>query len=368
MVSEDADSKAGVTNTTETVTVKVTVADNGDGSLKVEKAADGAVELNAVNFTNTYTATGTATLKAKKALGDGNTWPTGKKAVFTLTAVTDGAPMPAAEGQTVEFAEVGEKEFGTITYTLEDLGKTYVYQIAETGTFGGNWTASDPIQAKVTVGPDQGDGSIETTVTYTPDNFTITNTEKKEEENGSVKVTKFTLKNDGTYKDVNQTFYTALFSDGMLTSRVTDVKALVLENAYTTSVTFGNLKYGTYYVAETDANGNPITSAPGITKVEIQNGIATLSAENKTAEAQILNTISEGGVLGEHREKETEQTEKAVAGESRKKEEKKEETEETKTAAVKTGDETPIIPMLAMMLTAGLAALYLSMRRRREKM
>ncbi len=114
---------------------------------------------------------------------------------------------------------------------------------------------------------------------------------------GAVRVTKYTLKNNGAFKVVNQTFYTALFSDSGLTKRVSDIKPIVLQNAYTNEVTFNGLAYGTYYVGETDQNGTPMTSSSQVSKVEISNGACTLSSANQTANAIIKNTMKEG-VLG----------------------------------------------------------------------
>ena len=114
---------------------------------------------------------------------------------------------------------------------------------------------------------------------------------------GAVRVTKYTLKNNGAFKVVNQTFYTALFSDSALTKRVSDIKPIVLSNAYTAEVTFNGLAYGTYYVGETDQYGTPMTSSSQVSKVEISNGACTLSSTNQSANAIIKNTMKEG-VLG----------------------------------------------------------------------
>ena len=114
---------------------------------------------------------------------------------------------------------------------------------------------------------------------------------------GQIRVTKYTLKNNGAFKVVSQTFYTALFSDQSLTKRVSDIKPIVLTNAYTNEVTFNNLQYGTYFVAETDATGKPMTSSSTVTRAEISNGTCTLNGANPSANAIIKNTMKEG-VLG----------------------------------------------------------------------
>ena len=82
-------------------------------------------------ITNDYDASGTATLNVKKALGEGDTWPDGKSAVFTLAAV-NGAPMPtAAGGNTVTLTAEGIGSFGAITYPLSSANTTYEYTIRQ---------------------------------------------------------------------------------------------------------------------------------------------------------------------------------------------------------------------------------------------
>ena len=133
--------------------------------------------------------------------------------------------------------------------------------------------------------------------TRTSDGVLLVEDAKAPAGTGSVKVTKYTLKNNGAFKVVSQTFYTALFSDSALTKRVSDIKPIVLQNAYTTEVTFTNLPFGTYYVAETDATGKPYTKSATVTNVSITNGTAQISGVNPTANAIIKNTVAEG-VLG----------------------------------------------------------------------
>lgn len=76
---------------------------------------------------------------------------------------------------------------------------------------------------------------------------------------GSITVTK-TLKVNGTPVGAeNQKFYVALFEDENCTQRASDVKTLVFQYASAATVTFDNLESGkTYYVSETDENGEAI--------------------------------------------------------------------------------------------------------------
>ena len=164
---------AGVTNdTSNPKTIEITVTDDGSGTLIVTQFPNNS----AAEFVNTYDASGKAKLQAKKALGEGDTWPDGKEATFTLTAVTEGAPMPAEADRTRTLTEAGTVEFGEIEYPLESAGKTSEYTIAETSDWGTGWSV-DPteITATVEVSADTGTGELTTTVTYDPEGFTVTN-------------------------------------------------------------------------------------------------------------------------------------------------------------------------------------------------
>lgn len=109
-----------------------------------------------VAFQNTYTATGTATLTAYKPL-TGRDLNAGEF-TFLLVALDSTAPMPseavtAATGDdyvTKGYVVAGEKyviatnaddgsiSFGSITYTEDDIGKTYTYRVEEVvGTLNG---------------------------------------------------------------------------------------------------------------------------------------------------------------------------------------------------------------------------------------
>ena len=135
----------------------------------VVNAASATTPVTAT-ITNTYVKDGKATLQVKKALGEGDTWPSGKRAVFTLTAV-NGAPMPtAADGNTVTLTAEGIGSFGAITYPLSSANTTYEYTISEELTgWPAGWTKSDDIKVRVAVGEDTGSGELSTAVTYSKD-------------------------------------------------------------------------------------------------------------------------------------------------------------------------------------------------------
>ncbi|MDO5119615.1 MAG: FctA domain-containing protein [Coriobacteriales bacterium] len=127
VVSEDADSKPGVTNTTSTVTVKVEVKDDGEGGLIATATPDSPAAIDAVNFTNAYSAEGQAVLSAKKAANA----KLGEKTFQFELLDEDGKVL-----QTSASVKQGETAtFEAITYTLADLkgaaSRAYTYQIRE---------------------------------------------------------------------------------------------------------------------------------------------------------------------------------------------------------------------------------------------
>lgn len=163
----------------------VTVVDNGDGTLEATVNAP----QGGIAFKNTYKpddvtvgADGAAQIAVQKTFTGraNNTWLESDSFVFTIAAVTDGAPMP--ENATVEVtnddnAVVGVAGaytdiFGNITYTKADLdgamSKDFVYTITETSPASdGNGITKDTHTAKVTVTvTDDGTGKLKAEVTY----------------------------------------------------------------------------------------------------------------------------------------------------------------------------------------------------------
>ena len=119
-------------------TVKVIVTDNGDGTLKVEQKAD----ATGLTFTNKY-AEGETTLGVTKVLS-GREFKAGDAWTFNLTADSETAPMPAETSVTTT-ATSGNRQsltFGTIKYSLADVGNTYTYTITESGS--GEGVTNDP--------------------------------------------------------------------------------------------------------------------------------------------------------------------------------------------------------------------------------
>ena len=85
----------------------------------------------------------------------------------------------------------------------------------------------------------------------------------------------------GKNQAVNRTFYVALFSDADCTQKVSNVKELKCEGAWSAYTVFEHLKDGTYYVAETDKDGNPVDITVSFTE---QNTDSTLAITNDMTE------------------------------------------------------------------------------------
>ncbi|SFX63637.1 FctA domain-containing protein [Olsenella sp. kh2p3] len=176
-VSEDGFGDGWTSSGDITVTVKVT--DQGDGKLSTEVSYSPSATI-----TNTYKATGSVDLSAKKVL-TGREWADVDTYTFTLYG-NDGSKI---EDVTVTAENKDNVAFSTINYTEADAGKTYTYTISETGTLPANVTKSADVTAKVTI-TDNGDGTLATSVVYTPEDQTIINTYVPTSVNASITVKK----------------------------------------------------------------------------------------------------------------------------------------------------------------------------------
>ncbi len=171
-VPADADKLPGVTYDEAKHTVKITVADNGDGTLDVTTAVDDRAG-NVVAFTNKYKAAdadfATADFGLTKQL-TGREWKDGESFEFKLEAVTAGAPMPQSDVATA--TQAGAFNFGTITY---DAAGEYEYQVTEaSGTAGGMAYDTNVAKFKVTV-TDNLEGQLVATAALVSGTKTFTN-------------------------------------------------------------------------------------------------------------------------------------------------------------------------------------------------
>ena len=94
----------------------------------------------------------------------------------------------------------------------------------------------------------------------------------------------------GKNQAVNRTFYVALFSDADCTQKVSNVKELKCEGAWSAYTVFEHLKDGTYYVAETDEDGNKLESSEDC-KIEGNGTKCQITPTQKTAYAVIENQL-----------------------------------------------------------------------------
>lgn len=103
-----------------------------------------------------------------------------------------------------------------------------------------------------------------------------------------------TLDGNSISDKYNGTFYVSLFTDPYYTNRIDDVKALQIQNGKSTSVSFIDLADGTYYVAETDKDGNPVENTDFGFDVTYNGDIAVSFTEQNTDSALgITNDMTE---------------------------------------------------------------------------
>ncbi len=147
-------------------------------SRKADNASWTAVDSDTFAFVNYFSETD-LTLKATKNL-TGRTFKEGDTFTFTMSG-RDGAPMPeGTDGTTkvytksISYTDGSEGsmrgnshdfDFASIHYTLEDAGKTYVYDLAETKG-SQNGIAYDEASRTVSVAVTNTDGKLTADVTY----------------------------------------------------------------------------------------------------------------------------------------------------------------------------------------------------------
>jgi len=283
----------GVTNDPDAATGKeltFTVTDDGTGNLTVTPGTDQAQWT----FTNTYDAEGEASITVTKALV-GAAWPEGKTLTFTLTG-SDGVPMPETTTATLTSAE--SVTFGPIEYALSDAGKTYIYTVSEGDGFGGAWTGSGDVTATVEV-TDEGNGTLSTEVTYSPEDATITNTYEAEGET-EITVTKALA---GAAWPEGKTLTFTLTGTGEAPMPETTTATLTAAG----DVTFGPIeldegdagKTYTYTVSEGDGFGGAWTGSGDVTATVVvtDDGEGNVTAEvtYSPEDATITNTYEAEG-------------------------------------------------------------------------
>ena len=240
----------------------------------------------------------------------------------------------------------------TVTFTNVEIGRTYYVGECDangvnfvSGVMAGNvaYAAVFANGNKATV--TEADGS--TTVYFENQFATIPDGFYKE---GILTITKKLLGSDKKAKNSNEVFYAGIFSDAAYTQLSGDVSENIVAldlagGSEAEAEVFVAIAPGgsqTLYVTEVDANGKPVAGAAGFKyTVQVDKTSVTLSEANTEAHVTITNT----------------ETETAT------------ESETKKTTSVKTGDDTPIAPYMALMLAsmAMLAAEFICRRKRRSE-
>jgi pilin isopeptide linkage protein len=304
-ITESGDFGKGWSKTAD-VTATVKVTDDGEGKLSAE-----VTYTNNDTVTNSYSASGTTQLKITKALATGSTWPSGKKATFTLSAKTTGAPMPAEAGRTVELSEPGEGLFGVINLSTADAGKTYEYTITESGDFGKGWSKTADVTATVTV-TDDGEGKLSADVEYTNAD-TVTNSYSASGI-GEIKVKKNLVGRDWT--DDDSFAFTLSPVRAVIDGEAIDVSSIPMPDVKSVTIkktdenqtkTFGNItftKAGTYIykVTETTKDGDGITCSEREKTITInavddgEGSIVPAEGSQMIQTAEITNTYAAQGI------------------------------------------------------------------------
>ena len=225
--------------------VSITAADG------TQKDKAGKADLNDI-ITYSVTVTNTGNMK------------------LTNVKITDSLEgIQLAEGQSFDLGILEAGEAKTVTYTYQvkesDLGKSILNTATATGDVPEN-----PADTPKPEGKDEKEVPTED-----PANCSIT-------------VTKRLINIQGELLAVRAAdFYVTLFSDEAMTQKAAVTKMIHFdENQGTSSVTFDQLKRGTYYVAETDAEGKVVAEGTynnGSYVAQYQAGNKVEITENGTA-------------------------------------------------------------------------------------
>lgn len=183
---------------------------------------------------------------------DGKAYVIGEKITYQITVTNDGnltaANLVVTDELTgnsgenawkIESLAPGESKVFTAEYTVTEAD-AQAGKVVNTAAASG--TSPDPEKPELPTTP----GTKEVP---TQDN------------SGTIQITKnLTLNGESvTAKDV--TFYVALFEDEACTVRLTEAKGLTFNGTSAATVTFDHMLVGkTYYVSETDGNGNVVTN------------------------------------------------------------------------------------------------------------
>lgn len=246
----------------------------------------------------------------------------------------------------------------TVTFSNLELDKTYY--VGETTEYG-----------------ELLEGGIIGGASYTPmypDGYTVKLTSKKPEGsiafqnvffelpkgyyyNGELTITKKVVKGTQAF-DSEEVFYAAIFEDSGYTQRYGDVITLEMgggsKTSVTVPVTLGDDMNSsvTYYVTETDKDGNPLAGSSGFKyDISVDKTSVTMTPDQAGASVTITNTLKE----------ETPSTDQSSSGSS-----------SSTGSTVRTGDDTPVLRYVLLMAGAtavmiAVIAVYGSIRKKKRE-
>lgn len=123
---------------------------NAEGKVVPTVTYNGDAKLTAAKVDNSYQAKpALASLSVDKTVNGAKNDAVKNEFTFGLSAVTDGAPMPAAGGDAATVKGTSGVSFGQISF---DKAGEYKYAITETSDLGRGWTNDAAATATVTVG------------------------------------------------------------------------------------------------------------------------------------------------------------------------------------------------------------------------
>ncbi|MDO5346419.1 MAG: Cna B-type domain-containing protein, partial [Lachnospiraceae bacterium] len=176
---------------------------------------------------------------------------------------------------------------------------------------------------------------------------------------GTLHVTKQLLGEDGAPEDSDEVFYAGIFTDASYTTLFDGAANNILtldlnggsEASAETQIVLPSLEsVVTLYVTEVDANGTPVAGAAGFAyEVSVDQTSVTLDVEHSEATVVITNTI-----VPEDESEEESETESET-------------DTETETTSPRTGDSTPVMPLVSTLAVSGMAVLLLLVYRRRRE-
>ena len=353
-----------------------------------------------VSVDEPFTVTGTADESATVTMVDKKETPTSADLTVTktITDVSDFTLMATGtfyvalfsdEACTQRVSSVKELAFegtvsASVTFSNLETGKTYY--VCETDE-AGEALVSGEVDGKmfIPVYPDGQTVSIEPDRPHTE--FAFKNMFYDLPYNyyyyGKLKLVKQTFRNGEPY-NTDDVFYAAIFEDAEHTQRLGDVIELAMyggsETSVTINVAIGNDSNGskTYYVAETDEDGNVLKNSPDL-EFEVSVDKTEVTLRPKTDGTVPEETVTIRNVFEEEEtetETETEtpsQTETTPATET-------ETTPQTTPPGtpstnppggnVRTGDDTPVAQIAVVFAVAGVAVVLLiaaGVRKRKKK-